>query len=297
MSNIITLKPDVPKPISDQILEKLAFPVIEMPVYTATLDQQVVQVPNHKSIIRSDTGKPLSIVSSGYGVVPYADTIEPLSAIINEMGFEPKKLWLKDDGAAMKLEAHASEMIEINGDDHTPVLWIDNSYDRTSSLSVKFGYYRLVCSNGMVVPEFLGGSLILKMKHTKNASIRYENWADQLHMADDILPRFKARLQAIHKPIDDHIAKQILAKIFGADDENPMDNKNVVLSFDRARHGKGQNISDRQPITGWNLYNGVTETISTYIDTRKDETKTFTAMKNGHGKIERAFEIIHSQVA
>lgn len=92
-------------------------------------------------------------VSDKYSFVRTADILPSLRSA----GFVPTSARTRKSNKEFGM--HTIEMfheealasLQINGE--TPRIVLVNSYDRTSSLRIMAGYYRLVCSNGMVLPS------------------------------------------------------------------------------------------------------------------------------------------------
>lgn len=278
----------------NSMLDRINFPVEKHPA-EITVEGKTIRIPGYSAIYRPDTGAVLAPVGEDYKIIPYADVINPLVDMMEEMGFDVSNLWLRNGGSSMVLKAQSSEKITINGDDHTPWIMVKNSYDRSVSLSLHFGLYRMICSNGVIVPAFEGGSVDLKIRHTKNAGLKLDEWHAAVSNLDWI-QRYKNSVEKMNAEIPDHVAYQLLADVYGADKNQPRENRNVVKAFEAARFGQGQHVPMGQKITGWNLYNGITQVSRDYINSREDESKTVQAMTSNYARIEKAHALILNAV-
>lgn len=140
---------------------------IEEAPAAAIIDGETVLVPESKSLVRSDTRRPLSIVS---------DTYSPLSVAETFAAFDP---WVKegiiryDVGGAYHygrrvwmLAAINVEAIELApGDMIDPYILIANNFDRTSSIIVKPCAERRTCSNALRA-MMLDGIASVRIRHS-----------------------------------------------------------------------------------------------------------------------------------
>lgn len=110
---------------------------------------------------REDAGwvkRPLAVVSRSYRLIGHRQAVEALAETLVDLGIEPDGLdthaTLDRYGARLALEISlGGGWVVQPGDGHPLVLQLRclNSVDASAMLRVCFTWYRLVCSNGLVV--------------------------------------------------------------------------------------------------------------------------------------------------
>ena len=103
--------------------------------------------------------RPVAVVSKAYRLIGHREAAGVLAQTLADLGVEPEGLdthaTLDRYGARLALEVNlgANWMIENPGDGHPVTLQLRclNSVDASAMLRVCFTWYRLVCTNGLVV--------------------------------------------------------------------------------------------------------------------------------------------------
>jgi len=122
----------------------------------------------HDVIYRNDNNLQLGVVSKGYTVISHQEAIQPVEDALNQLGMKHKFDFKLDRGGA-KMFARAY-MIDAefdpatvtgipntafdgktNQDIFTPMLRVQNAYDKSRPFAVDFGVMRLWCLNGAKV--------------------------------------------------------------------------------------------------------------------------------------------------
>lgn len=174
--------------------EAYDFPVQLVDVFTATGQK----IPNVKSVFRTDTEQPLSVVSNRYHLFTHQRAIETTNEFLKSFGDYKTTNFVERGGLRFVRECtFGAEALRVGdrkvGDVVQMRVSIINSYDGLQSLYVKVGAMVLKCLNGMTV---LGGQLELAFRHTeslknfelpdpqvamnlfKNAGEQWNQWAD-----------------------------------------------------------------------------------------------------------------------
>lgn len=122
-------------------------------ITTLTYDEAVAKCPAISAT------KPHSKVSKQYAFIPTKDIVE----------LALSKDWLIQNVKSRKSEVschqvsliHKSQLSELNQSnlEGFPQVLITNSHDLTKRFSLSMGYFRLVCSNGLVAPTGLCSSI------------------------------------------------------------------------------------------------------------------------------------------
>lgn len=102
--------------------------------------------------------RPVSVVGRGYRLIGHREAAARLAAVLEELDFDAMALdthaTLDRYGARLALEVQLGARWMVDpGDGHSLMLQLRclNSVDGSSCLRVIFNWYRLVCSNGLVV--------------------------------------------------------------------------------------------------------------------------------------------------
>jgi len=102
-------------------------------------------------------------VSDKYSFVRTADILPSLRSA----GFVPTSAKTRKSNKEFGMHTiemfHEEALASLQAKGETPRIVLVNSHDRTSGLRIMAGYYRLVCSNGMVLPS--GPASELRVRH------------------------------------------------------------------------------------------------------------------------------------
>jgi hypothetical protein len=145
------------------------FPVHTVPVFAELGPYTKTQVTGYKSVIRSDTSQPLSIVGSNYEVFTHqqaADAVEPL---IRHFGEPTRMVSVEREGARVVLTyLFKNHTVDVKnrkvGDKVALELKAINSYNQQTSITFLTAARVLRCLNGMTVAH---GTFALRFRHTK----------------------------------------------------------------------------------------------------------------------------------
>jgi hypothetical protein len=102
--------------------------------------------------------RPVAVVGKGYRLIGHREAAGRIAEALHDIGFDAAALdthaTLERYGARLALEVHLGSRWMVDpGDGHPLMLQLRclNSVDAGSSLRVLFSWYRLVCTNGLVV--------------------------------------------------------------------------------------------------------------------------------------------------
>ena len=154
------------------------FEPIEAPLI-AEYEGNLIDVPNRKAIIRSDTGKVISTVGQNYKVINNATVFSQFDEALAESQIDLTGAYKRVSvcrGGAQTILAYAFPAYETTvtdrevGDVVRLTTLARNSYDGSSMFMARFSQDRLVCKNSMVgmsdISYFAG-------KHTQNLQIEH----------------------------------------------------------------------------------------------------------------------------
>lgn len=137
---------------TDTIVQKagLAHQVLQAPVLFQPDDNINLRhaVPDRKVLYRSDTLKPLSVVSRDYNVVQPRAIVEFFDAMVKSGGFSIETAGALSGGKRVWALAKLGDGVDIIGQDRVrPYMLAATSYDATMATVVKFVNERVVCHN------------------------------------------------------------------------------------------------------------------------------------------------------
>jgi hypothetical protein len=118
-----------------------------------------IVIPDRKVIMRKDNNKVLSIMSDKYQLTTHASIIDGFENALDAAGPLFKKRAISTvlpyEGARMYRKYifdGVKEEVAV-GDVVSPTLELWNSYDGTLMVGFQLGAFRMVCTNGLMVPE------------------------------------------------------------------------------------------------------------------------------------------------
>ena len=145
------------------------FPVEVQPVFT----EEGNEIPNHKCIVRTDTGDTLGLHGSQYKMIPHDDVvnsiIDGVSAANLSTDYEVK-VDVIDNGRKIRGEIVFGDIIQQPsvGDIIKYRISFFNSYDGSWAFAQKANALRLWCLNGCTTPDLIASS---RFKHTASVDV------------------------------------------------------------------------------------------------------------------------------
>ena len=116
---------------------------------------------NRDLFVREYRGRVRGILSSRYSVCDTPDILNTVSEVIDTSHYKVKGSYLNEERLHLRLAD--TEMLPIDGEDLFAGIFIDSSDVGRSILTVKFGIYKQVCTNGLVVAR--AGGVLFEQKH------------------------------------------------------------------------------------------------------------------------------------
>ena len=146
-----------------------SFPVEMQPVFT----EEGNEIPNHKCIVRTDTGDTLGLHGSQYKMIPHDDVvnsiIDGVSAANLSTDYEVK-VDVIDNGRKIRGEIVFGDIIQQPsvGDIIKYRISFFNSYDGSWAFAQRANALRLFCLNGCTTPDLIASS---RFKHTASVDV------------------------------------------------------------------------------------------------------------------------------
>ena len=114
---------------------------------------------------------PLAKVSERYQLVQHYETVGMVldRLVKSDFPIQEVKISVNDDGGKSLARVIAKDIVEIGKNDQLrPEIVVKNSCDVTQKFQITYGCMRLVCTNGMVVPDNRMQSYSLARRHNKS---------------------------------------------------------------------------------------------------------------------------------
>jgi phage/plasmid-like protein (TIGR03299 family) len=155
--------------------------------------------PGYKHIVRSDTGKILSVNTDGYTLITHEEMGEIVEAVLGITNVKYETAGCLDGGKAVWVLVSLDEPIELPGDSSVtyPFMAITNRHDGKGSCSLRATAIRIVCMNTLRAAELEGErtGATFSFRHSRK-------WRERIDEAK----------QAITGVRDEMVAYQALAK-------------------------------------------------------------------------------------
>lgn len=120
--------------------------------------------------LREYDGNIRGVLSSKYSVCDSHEILEVVSNCVDVSQYKVKGSFLNEERLHLRLVS--KEMLPINGEDLFAGLFIDSSDVGRSVLTVQFGIYKQVCTNGLIVSQ--AGGTLFQQKHIGISSEEFQ---------------------------------------------------------------------------------------------------------------------------
>lgn len=133
--------------------------------------------------IREYNGRIRGILSGKYSVCDTPDILKVLENTVDLSTYKIKGSFLNEERLHLRLVG--KEMLPIDGEDLFPGLFIDSSDVGRNVLTVHFGIYKLVCTNGLMISK-CGGTLFQQKHIGINSEEFYNGLVSSLKNVDEL---------------------------------------------------------------------------------------------------------------
>ena len=138
---------------------------------------------NKDLFIREYNGSIRGVLSSRYSVCDSHEILKVLDDAIDTRNYKVKGSYLNEERLHVRLIG--KEMLPIDGEDLFAGIFIDSSDVGRSILTVKFGIYKQVCTNGLVIAK-AGGTLFEQRHIGISAEEFHEGLVASLSRVDEL---------------------------------------------------------------------------------------------------------------
>jgi Domain of unknown function (DUF932) len=150
-------------------------------------------IPNRVAVVRTDTMRPIGLVSKKYALLPHADVVDALRQTFKGQEVQ-EKIRMTHNGARMHVEITLPNItLKVEGDEIAMRLVVGNSYDASRKVNIAFGAYRVVCSNGMIIGRRL---ISVSRRHVGEVTIDVQQIRKQITV---FTTQFKATAPLMRK--------------------------------------------------------------------------------------------------
>lgn len=197
-------------------LKEVLFPVALAPLTALTDEGHELPVENNLAVVDTRSHRVLSVVSSNYRLISHSQALDwaykcARAAFPNtspsEWGVALVDAPASGSTCFLDLQ-HNSAQLEFSGvpaadkpDLYGPFVRVVNSYNHTRVLSFEIGYYRKVCSNGLIARDTV---IRFRMNHLRRDiadDVEFEIASEKLDAHRAAFQGFLARLQAHPVPV------------------------------------------------------------------------------------------------
>ncbi len=210
-------------------IKQLLFPVEEHPVFAHVETEEGekrILAPGHKAILNAKSGRVVGIVSQGYRLVSNREALDAALECCHAAFPETKPAEWKVEatdapstGAWCQIDLfHNSATLDFRcvpaaerPDVFGPFIRVTNSYNTFRALAFDVGFYRKVCSNGLILPDAIislkfthlsrdiGERIEFKIDHPKLVAAKrtFSEYLDTLRNCEVMRGQFSPLLHAV----------------------------------------------------------------------------------------------------
>lgn len=245
--------------------------------------------PENKVLYRSDTKKPLAVVSKRFRVVQPGEILEFYRDLTATNGFELETAGVLREGRKFWALARTGQSATLRGRDRVDgYLLLATACDGTLATTAQFTSVRVVCNNTLTVAVGKGEGAI-KVPHRSHFDPKQVK--RQLGITVSAWDGFVERMKLLSaQPVDPDSAEALLRRVltYAVPNAAPVVNEHAVSSV-RALYegsGKGSQLASSRG-TAWGLLNGITEYVDHHRRTRSDDHRRDAAWFGQGARIKR----------
>ena len=256
--------------------------------------------PQNKVLYRSDTKKPLAVVSKRFQVVQPGEILEFYRDLTATSGFELETAGVLREGRTFWALARTGQSATLRGRDRVNgYLLLATACDGTLATTAQFTSVRVVCNNTLAIAVGQGEGAV-KVPH--RSQFDPERVKRQLGITVSVWDGFVERMKVLcERPVDPESAEALLRRIltYAVPNAAPVVNEHAVANVRALIEGVGrgsQLASSRG--TAWGLLNGITEYVDHHRRARSDDHRRDAAWFGEGARIkQRAWEEVTRWVA
>ena len=251
-------------------LNELLFPV-------ELIDNPVLTNSEYSKIVVGDIDgekMALNYCSPRYELIPNADIFPKIEKVLNDNKIKYDVVYTHISNVRFYADYHItdtrySHKMKGTTDVIEPMLRVQHSYNGATKYRIMFGYFRLVCSNGLIIPveEMKKYNLIITGKHTesiKNSFSRLDSMlkmfaADAKSIIGEIAVKYEMLGGRMVKNLDDRLTEVLAATKITAVENSKFNTINDISNRINDELKNNPNISPNGKVTDWLVYNGINQ--------------------------------------
>lgn len=171
----------------------LDYEVEKRKLFTSSLQDMRIEVPNFFSTVRTDNDTVLGVVGKDYQIVQNRDAFSFFDSIVGGDGMLYETAGALGNGERIFITAKLPDYIRVGNDDLIEkYLFLTTSHDGSGSITAAFTPIRIVCANTLNA-ALRNQTNTVRIRHTSNAKQRLE----QAHKVMGISDRLALQLESI----------------------------------------------------------------------------------------------------
>jgi len=204
-------------------------------------------------VIRDDKGEPVTMVRSSFTMSQPIQSLAEMDVLREPLGFNYSQGGMLNNGTKLFVKGELGEF-DVNGDGSDVIkkhIIALDGLDGSTARTILLGFVRMVCANGQLLYDV--GSVIYKVKHTKNAQKRVNAKLSEL---TEVTQRFQfleddiATLSQID--FSETQVSRVAEIVFPKDSKNEENKRERILEqFSNSRLGTFGN-------SAWDCFNAFT---------------------------------------
>ena len=245
-------------------------------------------IESHVSINRSDSNESIGVVGSAYEPIQNSRIWEAMHQSLEGVNHEVCGGGYTHNGGRVFVQTKVSdEDFTVNGDPFDNYVTFYSSHDGSSAFELFDTSVRMICQNTFRVAKKLGGKAFkLKVRHTRNADVRFDN---VMHCLENIFDNRRVAYTKL-KDLSDMPMNYSDMIAWATSFFNKSNNLSTVSSNkahtarDLAIHGIGNKGKTR-----YDMFNGVTELLTHGGRvTSKNRSDIWRSSELGAGAVQKA---------
>lgn len=171
----------------------LDYEVEKRKLFTSSLQDMRIEVPNFFSTVRTDNDTVLGVVGKDYQIVQNRNAFSFFDSIVGGDGILYETAGALGNGERIFITAKLPDYIRVGNDDLIEkYLFLTTSHDGSGSITAAFTPIRIVCANTLNA-ALRNQTNTVRIRHTSNAKQRLE----QAHKVMGISDRLALQLESI----------------------------------------------------------------------------------------------------
>ena len=272
----------------------LNWDVVKTPLVAMLEGRYPLPLETHVSVNRTDTNHSIGVVGAKYEPIQNSRIWEAMHQSLEGVNHTIQGSGYTNGGSKVFIQTKVdSDDFKVNGDDFNNYVTFFSSHDGSSAFELFDTSTRIICTNTVQAARRKGGKAFkLKVRHTSNASIRFDNVMDHLESIFDVRKQTYADLnQLATVGMNYHDLINWSTSFFNSNNK-----KLTTVSSNKAHEARRLAIGGmgNRGETAYDMFNGVTELL-THGDRQSSRipSSVWKSSELGHGATTKAKALDH----